>query len=475
MPIKPTTLLSKISIVVFIFFSTIYGSTGQETEPLGLAPTPLIGWNSYDSYGIYLHEKAAFENLEAMAVKLKPRGYQYFVVDAGWYYEFKLKEGTLFPMERVSKKVSINKYGLLQPSKVYFPNGLQQIIDRCHELGLKFGIHLMRGIPRFAVERNLPIEETKYFASNIADTVNICTWSPLNYGVDMDKPGAQEYYNSVINQMAKWKVDFIKYDDIVPFPKEVDAVIKAIAQCGRPIVLSLSPGGKVDKAHISSFKNANMLRVTADIWDDKTSIDSILTAWRKWQGFSEPNFWIDMDMIPFGKLQVMAPNQRISSEDTNKNKNNRKPTRNELLAGKGSTRWSKFTKNQKRTFITILSMAASPLMLGGDLPTLDEYSLSLVTNNDMLECNQNGVMGKLMYENEGVEIWNTKQKNSKNGWIAILNRTPENVNLQFTLNQLGLDINASYQFRNIWGNVKINSLNNINVMPWDVVFIRYQL
>ncbi len=475
MPIKLTTLLNKISIVVFIFFNTVYGSAGQKTEPSGLAPTPLMGWNSYDSYSIYLHEKAAFENLEAMAVKLKPHGYQYFVIDAGWYYEYKLKEGALFPMERVSKKVSINEYGLLQPSKVYFPNGLQQIIDRCHELGLKFGIHLMRGIPRVAVERNLPIEGTQYFARDIADTINICTWSALNYGVDMDKPGAQEYYNSVLTQMANWEVDFIKYDDIVPHPKEVDAVIKAIAQCGRPMVLSLSPGGKIDKAHISFFENANMLRVTADIWDDKSSIDRILTAWREWQGFSKPNFWIDMDMIPFGKLQVMVPNQRIDFEDTNKKKNNSKPTLNELLAGKGSTRWSKFTKNQKRTFITILAMAASPLMVGGDLPTLDEYSLSLVTNNDMLECNQNGVMGKLMYENEGVEIWNTKQKNSKNGWIAILNRTPENVNLQFTLNQLGLDINASYQFRNIWGNVKINSLNNINVMPWDVVFIRYQL
>jgi hypothetical protein len=150
--------------------------------------TPPMGWNSFDSYGVYLHEKAAMENLEAFAVKLAPYGYEYFVIDAGWFGEFKLQEGTMYPAERHAKQVNFNEYGLLQPSNTYFPNGLQPIIDRCHELGLKFGIHLMRGIPREAYRQNTTIKGTQYFAQDVADTSSICNWNHQNYGIDMSKP-----------------------------------------------------------------------------------------------------------------------------------------------------------------------------------------------------------------------------------------------------------------------------------------------
>ncbi len=123
-----------------------------------------MGWNSFDSYGVYLHEKAAMANVEAFAEKLKPYGYEYFVIDAGWFGEFKLQEGTLYPAEKHAEKVNINEYGLLQPSKTYFPNGLQPIIDRCHELGLKFGLHLMRGIPREAYRQNTTVKGTKLYS-----------------------------------------------------------------------------------------------------------------------------------------------------------------------------------------------------------------------------------------------------------------------------------------------------------------------
>jgi alpha-galactosidase len=130
---------------------------------------------------------------------------------------------------------------------------------------------------------------------------------PSNYGIDMSKPGAQEFYNSLINQMAEWGVDFIKYDDIVSFPEEIEGVANAIEQCGRPIVLSLSPGGSTDPNHLEAFKRAHMLRVTRDIWDEQKGIDEAFDAWRRWKGKEEPGFWIDMDMIPFGKLQLMSP------------------------------------------------------------------------------------------------------------------------------------------------------------------------
>ncbi|GAJ11976.1 unnamed protein product, partial [marine sediment metagenome] len=145
MNIKPKNLTQLFFSLVFTLLLSSCNSKAPETKPVKLAQTPPMGWNSFNSYGVYLHEEAAMANLEAFAKKLKPHGYEYFVIDAGWFGEFKLQEGTIYPAEKHAVRLNINENGLLQPSLTYFPNGLQPIIDRCHELGLKFGIHLMRG------------------------------------------------------------------------------------------------------------------------------------------------------------------------------------------------------------------------------------------------------------------------------------------------------------------------------------------
>ena len=374
--------------------------------------------------------------------------------------------------------MNFNEFGLLQPSVTYFPNGLQPIIDRCHELGLKFGLHLMRGIPREVVRLDLPIKGTNYTAADIADTTSICAWNDQNYGVDMSKPGAQEFYNSLINQMAEWGVDFIKYDDLVPFPEEIKAIAKAIAQCGRPMVYSLSPGNGADPSHIEAFKTAHMLRVTADIWDEQKGIDEAFEAWRKWQGKEEPGFWIDMDMIPFGKLQLMSPKPEGVRGDESKSELVRKMEAGELenfelLSGKGFTRWSEFTEDQMYTFITLRALAASPLMMGGDLPTLDDFSLKLITDEEMIACNQNGVMGHLVYEKDGIEIWNTPKQNSEGGWIGIFNRTPEVNEVSLKTEDLGLDAAQTYDFENIWEKSEVYALD-FSVNPNGVVFLKYK-
>ncbi len=448
-----------------------------EQEPVKLVQTPPMGWNSFDSYGVYLHEEVAMENLEAFAEKLKPHGYEYFVIDAGWFGEFKLKEGTLYPAEKHAVKLNFNEYGLLQPSKTYFPNGLQPIIDRCHELGLKFGIHLMRGIPRAAVEANTKVKGTKYFASDIADTKSICLWNDQNYGIDMSKPGAQEFYISLVNQMADWGVDFLKYDDLVPFPDEVEGIANAIEQCGRPIVYSLSPGGDVDVNAIKSFKRANMLRVTHDIWDEQIGIDQCFSAWRKWQGKEEPGFWIDMDMIPFGQLQLMSPKPEGINGDETKEQIAKKIKSGELsnielLAGKGWTRQSEFTRDQMYTFITLRALSASPLMMGGDLPSLDDFSLELITNKDVLECNQNGIMGTLVYEKDGIEIWNTPKKDGNGGWVGIFNRTEYSQSPSLSPADLKLNGPKKYLINDIWGNREIEEFDFI-INSTGVVFLRY--
>lgn len=437
-----------------------------DREPL--AQTPPMGWNSFDSYGVYLHEKAAYENLEAMAEKLKPHGYEYFVIDNGWFGEYALQEGTIYPAEKHAHDIRINEFGHFLPSEVYFPNGLKRIADRCHKLGLKFGVHLMRGIPRKAYELDLPIKGTHYTARDIANTdpKENCKWCHYCYGVDMSKPGAQEWYDGLIRYMADMGVDMIKYDDIVPHPDEVEAVAKAIAKTGKPILLSLSPGGSVNPEAIDFFRLGNMLRVTKDVWDEQHYIDECFDAWRKWQGREQPGFWIDMDMIPFGPLQLMSP----PSKDPKKGVMSKGDV---ALSGKGVTRWCQLTKPQMKTFITMRALAASPLMMGGDLPTLDEFSLMLITDPEMLACNQNGVMGSLMLEKDGLETWKADKRGATGeGWIGIFNRQNEKVEFELTAERLGLD-GTGYTLYEVWGDGEKTIDQTIKLNPNGVLFVKF--
>jgi alpha-galactosidase len=436
-----------------------------------LAPQPPLGWNSFDSYGVYLHEKAALANLEAMAELLAPYGYQYFVIDNGWFGEYKLKPGTLYPLEKHASDVRVNEFGHVLPSKTYFSGGLEPIAKRCHQLGLKFGLHMMRGIPRKAYELNLPIKGTPYRARDIADLTpaNNCTWCTYNYGVDMSKPGAQEWYDGLIQHLADLGVDMIKYDDIVPYPAEIEAVAKAIAKTGRPILLSLSPGGDVDPAAIKSFQKAHMLRVTKDVWDEAHYLDDCFAAWKHWTGKQADNFWIDMDMIPFGQLLMMSPKIELTGPDDGATVR---------LAGKGYRRWQQFSPDQMFTFITLRALSASPLMIGGDLPTMDGFSLRLITDPDMLACNQNGVMGKLVSARDGLEIWTAAEKRRPHkGWIGVFNRTDQVKRVTLTQSLLGLEKEATLY--NIWRGrkqhkVTASSVAEVDINPDGVLFFRYE-
>ena len=405
--------------LLVIFLTAVLLSSCGNGQRQNIAKTPPMGWNSWDSYGLELNQKTAIANMDAFAEKLKPYGYRYFVIDAGWYTE--------------GDTIHLNKYGLFEPSRKLFPQGFKPVIDHCHSLGLKFGLHLMRGIPRRAVKQNLPVKGTKYSAADIADTSSICSWSSLCYGIDMDKPGAQAYYNSLVKQLADWGIDFIKYDDIVSFPKEIEAVQKAVAQCGRPVLLSLSPGEVANIKYLNVYKKANMLRVTEDIWDTQRSIDKTFEAMHKWNGIHFPGFWIDMDMIPFGQLRLTA-REKLSLEES------------ALYAESGMggpNRWSKLTKDQMFTLITQRAINASPLIIGGDLVSLDAFSLRLLTNKEMIGCDQNGEVGKLVYDSDSVEIWSTHQKNSQNKWVAVFNRTGKNKTIVLTPKMLNTENGTS--------------------------------
>lgn len=441
------------------------------TAVAALTPRPPLGWNSFDCYGCAATMRDLLPNLEALAARLQPSGYEYFVVDNGWFAEYDIAPGERYPRETHATAVRLDPYGRYLPSTHSFPEGLQPLIDRTHALGLKFGLHLMRGIPRQAVELNLPVYGTPYRARDIADTSSVCRWCPYNYGVDMGKPGAQAFYDALVGLLAGWGVDLIKADDITGYPDEIVALADAITRCGRPIVLSLSPGGDTDRQHLATYRRANLLRTTRDIWDNRLSLDRAFAAWRAWQDVGGDGFWPDLDMIPFGHLVVWRPRATAPPDLGD--------AESAALSGKGYERMSQLTRDQQYTFITMRALAASPLFMGGDLPTTDDFSFALLTNPAMLACNQNGVAGRLVHDAAGVEVWRTPERGAgASGWLGIFNRTQERRTVALTGADLGLPTGQP-RLRDIWrdrdlGAPAPHESLRLDIGPDGVAFCRYE-
>jgi hypothetical protein len=457
---KHNWLISLLLISLLLVLS----ANNTNAQSVKKSSSPFLGWNSFDCYGGVITGTILKENLDAFILKLKPYGYNYFVIDGGWFRSHELKPGLQWPTDGDPKFISYDEYGRYLPSKSRFPDGFKDIIEHAHKHGIKFGVHLMRGIAKEVVNKNLPIKGTKYFASDIANKQDTCNWSSLSYGVDMDKPGAQEYYDSVIDLVAGWGVDFIKYDDIVHKPREIEAIVKAIQKSGREIYLSISPGHDINPEFVETYKKTDMVRITRDIWDLDKDIQITFERWEKMQPFSGQGFWLDMDMIPFGHIRIHNPKNAFYAKST-----------------RGNERQDYFTSEQKRTFITQRAMAASPIFMGGALTSSPNYVFELITNADMLECNQNGVTGSLQTRIDDysvkVDVWKTPHRNKDNeGWIGIFNRNPYNEIIQLDKEKLGLKKGVSYELYDIWAKKAIEDKDTDYYMiePNDVVFIHYK-
>ncbi|AUP78535.1 glycoside hydrolase family 27 protein [Flavivirga eckloniae] len=452
------------SLIILILFSLTINSNLNAQNAYRTA-TPFLGWNSYNAYGSYINEQQTYANLDAFIQKLKPHGYEYFVLDAGWYRDYDLKPGESWPTDGDKANLTLDKYGRYTPSKVLFPNGLKPIIDYAHKHGIKFGLHMMRGVPREAVERDLPIKDSKYSAKDIANKEDSCSWSVLNYGIDMNKPGSQEYYDSMLELLAEWGVDFIKYDDIVHKPDEIVGVADAIEKTGRKIMLSISPGDEEYPKFFEVYHRADMIRMTRDIWDLKEDIDITFETWEKIIPHAGKGYWLDMDMLPFGHIRLNHP-----------------LTKNKLKTTRGYERMDNLSYPQKKTFITQRAMGASPLFMGGELTSSPNAVFELITNPDMLACNQNGITGELVtristYEVR-LDIWKTPNKTKENeGWIGVFNRNGYKELIKISKEQLGLNNKLSYGLYDIWGKQMIEDTGSellFEIPAEDVIFIRFK-
>lgn len=422
---------------VFFLLTAVFITCGQSVFAQNVASTPPMGWNSYNCFGSAVHENEVKANAAYMAKHLKQYGWQYIVVDFLWSYDNppgsnignpfqkNLQDGSYIPW------LTMDKWGRLTPQPTKFPSafgnkGFKPLAAYVHALGLKFGIHVMRGIPRQAVWAHSPVLGAKGITADmIADTASTCPWLNHMYGLNMAKPGAQAYLNSLLKLYASWGVDFIKVDDIAqPYRKEeIEGYAKAIKACGRPIVLSISPGDTpVDEAgHVTKY--ANMWRMAGDFWDNWEQVLHMFQYAKLWQGIGGPGHWPDCDMLQIGKLSKRGP--------------------------VGPERYSRFTEDELYTHITFWCMYRSPLMMGGNMPENRPLELKLLTNPEVLAVDQHGLNPQQLYFNKDKDMaWYSHVQGSKDIYVALFNLSdkPAPVNIDFASVGLPGKINV----RDLW-------------------------
>ena len=387
-------LPTKRSARAFAFLLLAIGASASD-GPLfhSWAPRPPMGWNSWDCFATTVTEAQTKAQADFMAAKLARFGWSYITVDIQWYEP----AATGFDY-RPGAPLVLDSWGRLLPAVKRFPSaadgaGFKSLAGYIHAQGLKFGLHLMRGIPRQAVAQNTPILGTAFHAADIADRTRVCPWNTDMFGVDMTKPGAQEYYDSVFALLADWGVDFVKVDDLSrPYPSnqlEVEAVRRAIDHSGRPMVLSLSPGETplAVGAHVAA--HANMWRISDDFWDDWTELRKQFERLRNWVPFAGTGHYPDADMLPLGKIRF--------GKDTH------------------------FTRDEQITLLTLWSIARSPLIHGGDLTQTDEFTLSLLTNPEVIAVDQDSSGNRELFQRGGLVAWVADVPGSADKYLALFN------------------------------------------------------
>ncbi len=388
-------LMHRLRIALLLVLSALFLHAGWAQQPQAyLAATPPMGWNSWDAYGLTITE-AQFRANVAVLSPMRPLGWRYAVIDEGWYMQNPLAS------KAAEQHFFLDGHGRLVPAPQRFPSaangaGLKPIADWVHARGLLFGIHLIRGIPRESVQRNLPIAGSHFTTADAGDPGDVCPWDDGNYGV-RDNAAGQAWYDSMIGLYASWGVDFLKVDCISDHPyklTEIRQIAAAIRKTGRPIALSLSPGPTA-LAHASEVAQyAQMWRISDDHWDvwshqpepgksefplgTRQAFDR-LAEWNRW---AAPGHWPDEDMLPFG---VLEPHP-----------------------GWGAPRVSRLTPTEEQTEFTLWSVARSPLILGANMTRLDADTRLLIQDKLLIALNQQGnghPRADLQGGNEQLRVW----------------------------------------------------------------------
>ena len=442
--ILPNLLVNLILPTAFLVFMSCTNTRDSQSNTSGTAPfqswapTPPMGWNSWDCYGPTVREDEVKANADYMAEHLAPSGWEYIVVDIRWFVENTRAGG----YNQTDPRYVIDPYGRYLPAENRFPSaandqGFKSLADYIHAKGLKFGIHIMRGVPKMAVERKLPIKGTAGItADQIFSPDGQCEWLQDNYTIVSTQPGAQEYYNSIFDLYAEWGVDFVKVDDIArPYhEEEIELIRHAIDQTGRPIVLSLSPGATpLDKAeHVAA--HANMWRMVDDVWDTWPHLRHLMDVAPTWYPYISTGAWPDCDMIPLGRISIRGE--------------------------RGPDRRSRLTPDEQISLMTLFTISKSPLFFGGDLPSNDSLTLTLMTNPAVLEMHRAAGQVKTIIRDDRQLVITARHPTDRTAYLAIFNLLDAGSELNISIPFSGLNLPDSCRVTELWSNLELGYLQD---------------
>ena len=440
-------ILFAVTLFALIISGCVRKSTKAENNQEAIVPPldkslalkPPMGWNSWDCFGFDVNEAEVKATADFMARNLKGLGYEYIVLDMHWYAP---DYSTM--KESQASYYNIDKYGRLLPDTVKFPSsvngkGFKPLADYLHSLGLKFGIHILGGIPKKAVDMNCPIKGTSVNAPFILQSDRGGYWYETFNAIDLTKSGGQEYYNSVFELYASWGVDYIKADYLA-FESELVGISRASRTCGRDMIISAVP----DRIPEQVLKaNAHMVRTGIDLWDQ--------WEWLKRSFFmaaivvkeSEPGYWPDLDMLPVGKLTLKSPRKNAVPHLSN------------------------LTHDELYTLFSLWYISRMPLMIGGYLPESDPFTLDLIMNREALEVNRNSSNNRQIYQFEtDFFVWTADIPDSQDKYLAFFNisdkKAPIDIGVDWA--QIGLD-DSTYRITDLWAKKDLGSFNNTFSAP----------
>ena len=406
-----------MSVIALTLLCGLSGASAQDDIATfrTWAMTPPMGWNSWDCYFSSVTEKEVMQNAQYLVDNdLVRHGWEYVVIDIRWYCNHPSLGGGWYNQQGTQEYV-LDEYGRYLPSPTRFPScmvdgknqGFKALADKLHAMGLKFGIHLMRGVPKVVVGSNYKLKgsEQTPWSQVYNGTTSPCGWLGDNLRVRDNKYG-QLYYNSIMDLYAEWGVDFLKIDDLSrPFyTDEVQMIRRAIDQTGRPIVLSLSPGKTQYDCAEACLQNANMWRMMDDLWDNWSAVDAVFPEAHFWSQYTRPGNYADCDMLPLGHIAATVADPGYANAD----------------AG----HWTQLTQNEQLTMMTLWGICHSPLFFGGEMTKNDDFTLSLMTNEEYHQMHKYGQDAHqvLAEEENGHTVWTSVDPATGNRYLALFQR-----------------------------------------------------
>ncbi|MBU0754612.1 MAG: putative Ig domain-containing protein [Planctomycetes bacterium] len=377
---------------------TAGNALGEDRKPLkimageAIALTPPMGWNSWNCWAGAVDAEKIKSSARAMVEKdLINHGWMYINIDDTWQGS----RGGAFNAIQGNEK---------------FPD-MKGLCDYVHDLGLKIGIYSTPWITSYAG-----------YIGGSSNHEN-GSWAAEEEGRRGGwAHGKISFASNDAEQWAEWGMDYLKYDWNPNDVPHVEEMARALRASGRDIVYSLSNSAPFPLAR-EWAKLANCWRTTGDIVDTWASVSGIGFSQDQWTPYAGPGHWNDADMLVVGRVgwgPALHP--------------------------------TKLTPDEQYSHISLWCLLACPLLLGCDLAELDGFTLSLLTNDEVIEVNQDplGEQAGRIKHDEQAEIWSKRMSDGSRAvglfHIGLFSDSAEDVTVLWA----DLGVSGRQKVRDLW-------------------------